>query len=83
MSNIARMGPYETSDQHETMCLIRNGSGVVVCEVRGMCGIVLPDTPQTGDMAERIVAALNLIEGIPTHRIAGVRPVDDEPKDKP
>jgi hypothetical protein len=68
-------GPYAIRGEHETWAEIVNAAGVRVCDVRGSYQIKLPNTPDCGEMAERIIAALNLVEGMATDQIQNVRPV--------
>ncbi len=81
MNDIAKMGPYSISHQHETCAVIVNAAGVVVCAVQDCGQIKMANMPDTGDMAKRIAAALNLIEGIETDRLEDMIVIEDQPFD--
>ncbi len=57
--------PYSKGTAHETMCEIENSAGNVVCVVQGCGQIKLPNRPETQEMADLIVAALNSYEARP------------------
>lgn len=67
--------PWELGEQHEMMCQIVDSSNTIVAVAKGGTSFTLPGHPERNPhlTAERIVACVNALRGLPTDYLQRVR----------